>query len=174
MKTESKKRKIYITTDWHLGHDMLWQKEYRPKGFEEKIISNLGRVLTRDDVLIHLGDVFFKDNQKWESVLWTLEGRKILIRGNHDNHSYSWLLNKGFDFICDEFQLDIFGKKLLFSHRPIDLIARNVDFNIHGHSHGNAHRDEEYCNFYSDKHIEFTLEKNQFQPILLQDLIQKK
>lgn len=172
------KRKIYITTDWHLGHNMLWEEGHRPKDFEHRIIDNLEKTITRNDLLIHLGDVYFKNQEKWNNVCFTVDGHKVLVRGNHDKHGVSWFMDRGFDFVCDEFRLEIFGKKILFTHCPVNMMSfindRDVDFNIHGHSHGNAHRDEEHCDFYSDKHIEVAIEKFNYNPILLETLLKER
>ena len=57
-------KRIFILTDSHFGHSKLskyWK--YRPEGFEDKILDNLDRMVGKDDLLIHLGDICIGDDE---------------------------------------------------------------------------------------------------------------
>lgn len=166
--------KIWVVADTHLGHANLVKRGHRPEGYEEKILKNL-KAISRQDLLIHLGDFAFKNHEKYGGEMWLIEGNKVLTLGNHDKgHGYNWFRRHGFNFVCEYFVHSVFGKKILFSHRPMDFSKWDgVELNIHGHSHANAHRDEEHCDFYSDRHIEVALENTNYQPILLRTLIEQ-
>ncbi len=92
----------WITTDTHFGHKKLIDEEARPINFESSILKRLKDVLRPDDILIHLGDVSFKDDKKWHSMLIELSPcKKWLILGNHDSHSDTWYMKHGWDFVAD-------------------------------------------------------------------------
>ena len=86
--TIKKKHNVYLCTDWH-----LWVRKekgssecHKRKEFEE-IIKNVNDIVTKDDVLINLGDLVdgeFKDKDELKSILKTLPGKKILTIGNND------------------------------------------------------------------------------------------
>ena len=80
--------KIWFTSDLHFGHNKEFL--YKPRGFnsitehDETIISNFNSVVSNDDVLVILGDVMLGDNSYGIKCLNRLNGRKFIIRGNHD------------------------------------------------------------------------------------------
>lgn len=133
--------KYYITTDTHFGHAMLVNHGYREEGFETKILSQLSKV--DGDVLLHLGDFCIGNDELWHTKFMETVSphfkKKILVRGNHDNKSYSWYYAHGWDFVCETMRLRFQGKELLFSHMPV--LAEDskyttylkVDMNFHGH-----------------------------------------
>jgi len=92
-----------------------------------------------EDLVIHCGDVTWKA-KTLASDLTVLPGRKVLVRGNHDNESLSWYMRNGFDFACDSFVF----KKVLFTHAPANELPGIALLNVHGHLHGNGHRLEGY------------------------------
>lgn len=157
----------WILTDTHLGHARIKDYCQRPDGFEERIFENLGCV-QKDDVLIHLGDICFRDDEYWHLRLMTsCEGRKWLVKGNHDNQDAAWYLNNGWDFVADEIGLEIHDKMILFSHKPVfDLY--HYDFNIHGHYHNNLHRNEDKKR--TKKHLLIMLE-HEYKPLSLTEIL---
>lgn len=80
----------YIISDTHFGHANILNFEpcrntaMRIDGHEnhdEWLIENWNSVVKPDDVVLHLGDFAFKQIQEVQPLL---NGRKILILGNHD------------------------------------------------------------------------------------------
>lgn len=162
---------IYLTTDTHFGHEMMCSKfGIRPKGFEAIILSNL-MALPEDSTLVHLGDFCIGDDEEWHKKF--MENipckRKVLVRGNHDNKSDTWYYNNGWSFICSSFIARYFGKRILFSHIPKDHSHYPfTQINVHGHTHGDRHRDEELKDIYDPPyHREIALEKTGLKPVLL-------
>ena len=88
-----------------------------------------------------MGDVVWKKQDL--NVLNELNGRKILIKGNHDNFDIELLL---------EYFEDIHGvlykKGFIFSHFPVHEGSINPRFkgNIHGHTHSHVINDSRYFN----------------------------
>lgn len=133
--------KIFLITDTHLNHDKLVEFG-RPKDFQDRIKKGL-KYLKDDAVLIHLGDVCIGNDAENNKFFTDLKCKKILVKGNHDNKSNSWYLSNGWDFVCDSFTMKFHGKRLLFTHIPVPD-SEDFDFNIHGHLHGNNHREMVY------------------------------
>ncbi|MCP3683904.1 MAG: hypothetical protein GY861_14570 [bacterium] len=124
----------WIMTDFHLGHTEKMIKWCgRPKDYEIKIFDGL-RMISDGDVFIFLGDYCIGNDGYWhESHIMKFDFKKILVLGNHDKKSYSWYYRYGWDLVCETFSMNIFGKKILFSHKP--QIDSGYDLNIHGHIH---------------------------------------
>ena len=133
--------KIYLLTDTHFGHHALVRYCDRPRNFTEMIYSSLS-VVPDGAILIHLGD-FCIGNEKQhheEFVKRTDHVKAIwLVRGNHDKRSITWYSNY-WDFVGDRIDLNIFGKTIAFTHRPI--VGVNYDLNIHGHCHTSIRSNE--------------------------------
>ena len=130
--TLKKGHKVFLCTDWH-----LWiRKEkgstecHKRKEFEE-IIKNVNDTMTKDDVLINLGDLVdgeFKDKDELKSIIKTLPGHKILTIGNNDIFPVSFYKSCGFEYVTQSF----IWHNVIFSHMPI---KNDNDVNVHGHIH---------------------------------------
>jgi len=105
------------------------------------------KAIPAGDVLIHLGDICIGNDEEIHKAIASLQCKKILVRGNHDGKSIGWYTEHGWDFVCDSFELIYHGHYLFFSHRPTAPMG-HFTHNIHGHTHGNLHRSEEYIPFY--------------------------
>lgn len=133
--------KIWLTTDTHFGHDRMLELENRPKGFEDKILQGYSQ-LQEGDMLVHLGDFCIGQDELWHQRFFKAlpyNNTTVLVRGNHDSKSDEWYYNHGWDFVCDSFSLNKFGKKILFTHIPVLYEKELFDVNIHGHLHSNRH-----------------------------------
>lgn len=121
----------WVTADTHLGHDKLWVEGLRPEGFERTILNNIRRAAP--SVLIHLGDVSFYDHDRWHRKLRdACPGNMWLIRGNHDDKTVGWYLDRGWSVVADRLDLYAHGIPWSFVHPPISILDRTV---VHGHSH---------------------------------------
>ncbi len=165
--------KIFVISDTHFGHDKLVELSGRPVDFTGKIFNNLSK--QAGDLLIHCGDFCIGNDDMWHDRFsnYTKDfKKKILIRGNHDNKSDSWYYDHGWDFVCTEFSNEYFGKRLLFTHKPVPLYEY-IDFNIHGHMHGNKHRHtNEIDRWYGNKHIDLAPEIRDYKAVNLEKLLQ--
>lgn len=106
------------------------------KRMNKGMIRRWNSVVQGDDLVIHLGDVVLSNKTKYfAELIKQLNGRKILVRGNHDRKSIHWYLTHGFDFVCDNFSIG----HIIFTHRPIPkgefLAMPKYKLNIHGHNH---------------------------------------
>jgi calcineurin-like phosphoesterase family protein len=101
------------------------------------MVANWHALVKPTDTILHLGDLgWFKgDDYPW---LRDLPGRKLLVRGNHDNKlSTEWLAEHGFEEIeAPEYEYKDF--RIVCTHYPQD--PRDLPgptTNIHGHVHNN-------------------------------------
>ncbi|ANL28604.1 metallophosphoesterase domain-containing protein [Rhizobium phaseoli] len=83
-------KKFYVS-DTHLGHERLLSMQPRPfssiEEHDEHIIKQWNSVVGDDDIVYHLGDFAFSLKQNADRVrelFGRLNGRKVLIIGNHD------------------------------------------------------------------------------------------
>lgn len=145
---------FWLLPDPHFNHKMLVDKGIRPLDYEEKIFRFIDKNVMDNDVIICLGDLIFGYSGYYASRMTAFKCKKWLIRGNHDKKTATWYMSFGFDSVQDEMKLSMFGKKILFTHKPI--VDRNdFDVNIHGHLHGGDHHPECLTN---DKCISLFLE----------------
>lgn len=126
------KHNVYCCTDWHLWiRKEKGRKEcHKRKEFEE-IIKNVNDTMTKDDLLINLGDLVdgeFENKEELKSILKTLPGKKILIIGNNDLFTNLFYKSCGFDYVIQSFVWN----DVVFSHMPI---KNDNEINVHGHIH---------------------------------------
>jgi len=170
--------KYILTTDTHFDHEML--KTKRGKDFSEKIMKNFHNI--SGDVLIHLGDIAFKNEREWNNRFVKEMKKKfkkvILVRGNHDSKSYNWYYNRGWDNVCETMRIRHNKKEILFSHMPI--LAENsigtpyhkVHMNIHGHLHGSGHYSHRAIEGYdAGYHYDIAPENHNLKPVDLDTII---
>lgn len=160
--------KIWLTTDTHFSHTQLI--EYgRPADFEERIKANLKRMVKPEDLLIHLGDVCIGndvENSNWFKK--ELGCKTYLLRGNHDHKSLKWYLENGWDVVADRLDIEMFGKKMCFTHIPVAWDGY-FEVNYHGHFHDTDHRrnEPEFNKILCGYNKLIALEVNNYQPVLL-------
>jgi len=158
----------WIITDTHFGHDKMIEMCNRPLDFASRILENIKNTVKEEDVLIHLGDVCFYDEKKWNLLLMKeCKGSGWLIKGNHDKKSNSWYLNHNWDFVADQIVITMFGERIALSHKPI-LAHSDFDINIHGHHHNTLHHPEDNI---TAKHKLLFIEHT-YAPINLRKLVE--
>ena len=123
-----------ITTDTHFEHKNIIEYAKRPVGFEQQIIDGLEVKANLGSTLIHLGNICWKNDRYWNRQLTSMPYyKKWLIRGNHDKKADSWYLNNGWDFVGNYITINYENTVVVFSHKPVELMA--ADINLFGHFH---------------------------------------
>lgn len=164
-------QRIWVITDTHFGHNKLVKDGLRNENFENSILRNCTRDIEAKDVVIHLGDVSFYNDMKWntEFLVCCASYRNILIRGNHDRKTLQWYYERGWCAVMDQMVLEIYGERILFSHCPVyKEINPDFSINIHGHLHDGSHREMDQLPYHECVSIEGTL-----APILLKTLVER-
>lgn len=143
--------KTYLVSDTHLNHAKIKTYCQRPDDFTERINHNIQAIVKSEDLLIHLGDVGMDKEHTWTAATKAWPGRKVLVRGNHDNKSCQWYMeNAGFHFACDA----MIYRGAWLTHKPwLGELPEGTHVNVHGHLH----------NVWDGFHCEADPEKENFQ-----------
>lgn len=128
---------IHFTSDQHFYHKNIIEYSKRPfKTVDEMnrtIIQNWNRTVKPDDLIYVLGDFAFAPKSKIRELLKILNGKKVLIIGNHDMtyRKEKWV-NMGFDRATNGESINLSGMKIELNHFPIQ---GQSGWTIHGHIH---------------------------------------
>lgn len=165
-------QKLFLIADTHFSHENIIRYENRPfRNAEEMdayMIQKWNEVVSEDDLVFHLGDVVIGNAKRAEELLKQLNGRKILILGNHDHFSKSKWRKLGF-----EPHERYFFKDYLFTHIPVQEVPLRIAVqegflkgNVHGHTHSkNQHLPRD---LYKCCCVEFLA----YQPILFDEFVE--
>lgn len=86
-----KERKIFFTSDWHIGHKNVLNFMRRPfnniKEMRDALVSNFNEIVTNEDIVFVLGDfLWFPSRTETLKIVKKLNGSHIyFIFGNHDS-----------------------------------------------------------------------------------------
>lgn len=164
--------RIFFTSDNHYFHENIIRYCRRPfdgcENMNAEMIHRWNSTVDHDDIGIFVGDISAGLKGRVDdlrSVIKTLNGRKILIRGNHDHQTDEWYLESGFLKVVDAIK---FGPVVL-SHYPLSSLERRGlkgsdlfgEFShiVHGHVH------EHGLNF--EGHFNVAADRNNFMPVPL-------
>lgn len=111
----------HFYSDPHFGHKNIIKFCDRPfsdvKHMERVLISNYNKVVGMCGVTLWVGDCFFLPFNKSKAILDKLNGRKLLVSGNHDR-SNARMAEMGFELVTDELVLHMEGKTCRVNHFP--------------------------------------------------------
>ena len=160
--------KIYLYSDPHFFHWKIC--EYCSRNFNnvyemnEYMIQSYNSVVSDDDLVYILGDFGFGSVENLTEIVQRLNGRKILLMGNHDRRrSVTWWLNFGFDEVWKK-PVEVYTD-ILFSHEPKDISPDKI--NIHGHIHNTPLSSE----FDPNTHFNVSVEVLDYKPIELDEIL---
>lgn len=150
----------FVIADTHFGHTNTWAKfkcnegnPLRPftstEEMDEAMVERWNAKVGPHDIVYHLGDVAIA-KRHLQTVL-RLNGKKRLIRGNHDIFKDKDYRDVGFEQIWG---VRVFVDKFILSHIPLhpDCVGPRFVKNVHGHLHGNIITKwkvdpfDQYCN----------------------------
>lgn len=128
---------VWLWSDHHFGHKNILGFSDRPFTdlihMRENLIGEHNVRIWHDDTCIFVGDFAFLPDNEANEILHRLNGRKILIIGNHDIQKKK-LKKLHFDevYMCAHMEVD--NMDFMFTHYPM-LNVPDWCFNIHGHEH---------------------------------------
>lgn len=155
--------KFFAIADMHFGHEAVIRYCNRPyqtvQEMDEDLIKRWNETVSNKDTVLVLGDVCFGNKEYAKSIINRLNGKKILIMGNHDNWSEQFYRDAGFHTVS-RFPI-LWNNFYLLSHAPLQLF-QNVPYkNIFGH----VHNDPLYQDTENRQCV--SVERIDYRPILL-------
>jgi len=164
---------VFIISDPHFCHKNIIRYCQRPflnvNDMNQTIINNWNAIIEPEDLVIILGDVAPYCRPETISFwLSRLNGKKILINGNHDH---------GFIQGCEAVikwgaVLDYAGESFVLTHDPIALSKEVVGgcWLIHGHVHNNNTRTYPLIS-HKNKTMNVCVEMLDYKPIEMKQLL---
>ncbi len=137
------------------------------------MIMNWNERVSNDDEIYILGDLAFGNQEYIKSLISRLNGKKYLIKGNHDRHVDKNDIASNFIWIKDYYLLNHeSGHKFVLFHYPIFRWAFQNYGSIHlyGHIH-NLHAGDFLATTKSIYNVGADL--NDYRPIKLREILQK-
>lgn len=170
--------RVFFTSDLHFGHKNLCQglRGMTAEESDKLIIDNWNKVVTKRDVVYVLGDITMENQNDIPKYISQLNGRIVLIGGNHDTKQ-----------CCDVYRklgITVMGclkyKGFICTHIPVhpyELEHEDGQLfrgNIHGHIHKSGIIDgEEYTpkTDYGPLYYNVNIELHDYTPIAFDDLV---
>lgn len=88
---------------------------------KEALIANWNECVGPEDLGIFVGDIFFYHNMKeMRETISRMNGKKILVRGNHDQKPIQ-MLRAGFDLCVDRMSISIGNEIVDICHYPFQM-----------------------------------------------------
>lgn len=173
----------YFISDTHLGHAAIIGVCRRPfasvEAMDEAIIHNWNQTVKRGDTVYILGDLMHKNRQDPAAYLARLKGKKILIRGNHDD---GWLArlpdpSAYLEDVSAYREITLGGRAVTLCHYPMlewknsrKVGSRKLGYLIHGHTH--VRTDEMYAPLFKAGHaLNAGADINGFFPVTFDELV---
>jgi len=170
---------IYLTSDTHFNHKNIIRYCNRPfpnvDVMNNVIIENWNSRVKKDDIVYHLGDVALGNKASQPSLVQQLNGKIVLIRGNHDPKNQNlaetqWFKDCGFvaiyEFLSGNFVGGTFTHTLV--HSPHTKVSADTYFILHGHLHFSAER---RLSFWKGKtYFDVGVDGNDYYPISLSEV----
>ena len=155
--------KVFVISDTHFGHANIIKYCNRPfrdtTEMDEAMIKNWNETVSNNDVVLHLGDFGLGSKEYIASIVKRLNGKKILIMGNHDNWSEQTYRDMGFHTVS-KFPI-LYDKFYLCCHAPIELSDKLPFMVCYGHVHdSNIFQDTANAKC-------FCVERTGYRPVLL-------
>lgn len=159
----------YFTADQHFNHANIISLCNRPWATKREMNEALiqlwnSRVASQDRVFV-LGDFALATSKEIAELASALNGRKILIMGNHDNHRVETYLKCGFSEVCPFGTPVVYENMFVLSHAPIYSLENDKIYNIHGHLHDNENQ-----NFYAPNNLCVSVEVTNYTPVTINEV----
>lgn len=155
--------KYFVISDTHFGHENIIRYCNRPFAnadeMDKVLIKNWNETVSNKDTVVHLGDFALGNKEYISSIVSKLNGRKILIMGNHDDYSEQFYRDAGF-CIVSRFPI-LYSEFYMMSHAPLQLSETTPYYNFYGH----VHNDEKYVENATSKCV--CVERTGYRPFLM-------
>lgn len=169
----------FVTSDTHFLHNKPFV--YEKRGFnsvdemDEEIIRRWNETVSEDDIVYHLGDVFFgKDLEAAGNILTRLNGIIRVIRGNHDtDNKVDYMLNSipNIESVNYSDWVRVGKDTVILCHYPVFTgqpgLGRSV-YNFFGHTH-------QITNFLEGFPLSYHvgMDSHDLRPVLIEDALKE-
>ena len=182
-KLSTSKNNIFFTSDTHFNHENIIKFCGRPfvsvKEMNEYIINKWNETVNSDDYIFHLGDFAWGGSEVWNSIIDRLNGRKILIVGNHDRKNLRLGYISKFEAVEFEMVINVDGQPIYLNHLPFlcydgaynEKTKRDIlVWQLHGHVHTSLYKNsgtdfERIGEFALPTQYDVGVDLNNFKPI---------
>ena len=169
---------IFYIADTHFGHANIIRLNNRPFSNVDEMnrvmIENWNSRAHKDDIVYIDGDFAFKSSNHAVDILDKLNGRKVLIKGNHDGRNLKDpAFRKHFEEICDRKTINDNGRMVVIDHFPLiewDGFFRGT-YLVYGHIHNNTSNFAYKCMKELDNALNAGVDINNFMPVTLDEMI---
>ena len=157
---------VYFIADTHFGEENIRLYENRPfvdiTEMDNVLQKRWNSHVNQQDTIYVLGD--FGANGQEKEILAQLNGRKFLVKGNHDIQTNQYYRDCGFIEVYD--YPIIFKDFWILSHEPLYVNTNMPYANIFGHVHNSP-----IFKTYSNQHYCVSVERTQYAPISFDEII---
>lgn len=138
-------KQTFVSSDLHFFHKNIlkYNPEFRPwqsmEEMHEGMIEEWNKTVKHCDMVYLLGDISFGKADDTAKILRRMQGKKILIKGNHDSSSMrNSIFRDCFSEIHDYLERRINEHNFVMFHFPIWSWHRihHGAIHLHGHEHG--------------------------------------
>lgn len=168
----------FYTSDLHFGHKNILEYENRPfKDVDEMnrvLVENWNRKVRKNDEVYILGDFGFVKGEEANRLLDQLNGRKYLIRGNHDSYflNHSKFDSTKFEWVKDYATVKDHGIRIVMFHYPLAVWdgMQHDDLHFYGHIHSNANTDHPLYYDLGPNAFNVGCDVRNYEPVTLEEL----
>jgi calcineurin-like phosphoesterase family protein len=175
---------IFFTSDLHLDHGNIIKYCNRPFtdpiSMTEQLILNWNEQVGEKDLVFVLGDFLWnKNEERLISCTQRLNGRKVLIRGNHDGFTDEQYLNAGFEKVTNLAEIKI--KDIIFVLCHYQMAYWNESHYGSIHLYGHQHDKKQYAPNHiayqqlgmSERKMNVCMDSNNYHLYSLEDILEK-
>lgn len=139
---------IFYMGDIHAGHGNSIRFDNRPwktvEEMDEGLLRNINSRVTNDDTLVIAGDLTWYKGKKAYDFIRRMNGKKILVRGNHD-YEYKPEFISLFEKVVDRLEIQDGDNHVVVSHYP-EFFYKNQRYGwIHLYAHVHMGVDYKLC-----------------------------
>lgn len=140
-------KRVFFSSDHHFWHKNILKYCERPfetiEEMNETLIRNWNERVTDDDIVFHLGDFCFGGVEKWQNIRAQLNGRIVIILGNHDRASLKTAgatekVYKLFSEVSNQVIVSVGKRNIILNHSPLLCYGGTHDnrvYQLYGHVH---------------------------------------
>lgn len=140
-------RRVFVTSDTHFGHSNIIRYCNRPfanaNEMDKGMIARWNERVKSDDIVFHLGDFAFSNEQRILEIMDQLVfGELFIVPGNHDQTLLNMIdrLPPEVTVLNDLHSFREDGKMFVLCHFPMEEWnkSHHGSIHLHGHTHNNS------------------------------------